>query len=236
MAPAPPPYQEVTGGPSRPLIVRIQVWHFTRGGRSQVHNQGLANAFSRERLQDWIVRPVDDPECDGASARDDFVPVEVVQILFSGLPRWFYCCLLTVVWQVDFENVNGTAGPMLDSQVRGLFARNAPLHVYQYFLSIHSTPHIMNIRPVDKTQRFTGGGRYTYAFVLNSVDIRAHEFAAPAVVAGLEQDQAVSMWVPSTRPDLFARKNVRPADINPVTDSEASLPCILSAPLSTPTL
>lgn len=53
----------------------------------------------------------------------------------------------------------------------------------------------MNIRPVD-TARKLQGGRYTYAFVLNSVDIRAHEFVAPAAVAGLEQDQAVSLSVP----------------------------------------
>ncbi len=80
MAQAPPSYQKVTEVPRSPLVVRLQVWHFSRGGRCPAYNEGLADTFSREGMQDWVARPVHDPEYDSASARDDFVPVEVTRL------------------------------------------------------------------------------------------------------------------------------------------------------------
>lgn len=97
--------------------------------------------------------------------------------------------------KVDFENVNlkPPSSALLESQVRSLFTRIAPLHVYQYFLAIHSTPHVMNIRPASAGQACRGN--YTYASVLNSLDIRAYEFVLPAATTTAEQDQVVSLSV-----------------------------------------
>ncbi|GAB1312793.1 hypothetical protein MFIFM68171_03003 [Madurella fahalii] len=163
----PPTYEEVTDGPPGPLVVRLQVWHFARGGKSPAYNRKLADSFALCNMQDWAARPADDAEPD-TSYRDDFAPVEV-----------------------DFENLHPNASrALLETQVRDLFVRIAPFHVYVCFLSIRICPHIMNIRPIGMAE--TNRARYTHAFVLNCLDVRARELPLPAG-ASAEQDELLSL-------------------------------------------
>jgi hypothetical protein len=58
--------------------------------------------------------------------------------------------------------------------VRELFFKIAPQFIFQFFIQIRSTPHNLNIFPVDVPEEFYS--RYTHACMLNRLGIRVDAF------------------------------------------------------------
>lgn len=80
----PPNYEDVetiTVDPNPKLLLRLEVWHFSSDGRSQKKNKRFAEAFKEASLENWDVKEVAVIEPDGASNRDDFVPIQARNFL-----------------------------------------------------------------------------------------------------------------------------------------------------------
>ncbi|KAI8713756.1 hypothetical protein NCS52_01221100 [Fusarium sp. LHS14.1] len=168
MSSQPPPlYEEVitedraAQGPPSALTVHLQVWHYRAEGRSPLNNNGLTALFRAHNLQAWEVIPFEADGVTGLSSHDQYVPVEV---------RFRHR-----VWAYNDPGEN----PMAD--VRELFFKTAPQFIYQFFVSINSTPHNLNIFPVDVPENFSS--RYTHAFRLNQLSIRVNTFIVPSPAA-----------------------------------------------------
>ncbi|EEU36012.1 uncharacterized protein NECHADRAFT_101759 [Fusarium vanettenii 77-13-4] len=160
----PPLYEEVIAEdraaqePPSALTVHLQVWHYRAEGRSPLNNDGLASLFRAHNLQAWEVIPFEADGVTGLSAHDQYVPVEV---------RFRHR-----VWAYNDPGEN----PMAD--VRELFFKTAPQFIYQFFVRINSTPHNLNIFPVNVPENFSS--RYTHAFHLNQLSIRVNTFIVPS--------------------------------------------------------
>lgn len=90
----PPPYEEVAPEnanllqPPSALVVHLQVWHYSSGGRSPADNDEFADLFRNYDLQDWEVIPLQLDGATGLSALDKYVPVEVMRGHFSLSPSY----------------------------------------------------------------------------------------------------------------------------------------------------
>lgn len=160
----PPLYEEVIAedqaaqGPPSALIVHLQVWHYRAEGRSPLNNDRLAALFRDHNLQAWEVIPFETDGVTGPSSHDQYVPVEV---------RFRHR-----VWAYNDPGEK----PMAD--VRELFFKTAPQFIYQFSVRISSTPHNLNIFPVNVPENFSS--RYTHAYHLNKLSIRVNTFLVPS--------------------------------------------------------
>ncbi|KAH6608418.1 hypothetical protein Trco_001764 [Trichoderma cornu-damae] len=150
----PPSYEEAVVGGSA-LVVHLQVWHYTMEGRSPTANDGLAALFSD--LDDWEAVPLEIDGNTGPNSHDQYVPVEV---RFRHRRRAY-----------------NDPGEHPIADVRKLFFRTAPQFIYQFFIQAHSTPHNLNIFPVNVPKDYCS--RYTHAYNLNPLSIRINSFFVP---------------------------------------------------------
>lgn len=67
------------------LLVRLEVWHYFKLGRSPILNHDLAQLFIALELANWTVKEVEIVEPKGLSSRDEFVPVQVSALSFHPL-------------------------------------------------------------------------------------------------------------------------------------------------------
>jgi hypothetical protein len=63
------------------------------------------------------------------------------------------------------------------ADVRKLFFKVAPQFIYQFFVEISSTPHNLNIFPVDVPEEFRS--RYTHAYYLHPLSLSVNAFFVP---------------------------------------------------------
>lgn len=76
--------------------------------------------------------------------------------------------------------------------VRRLFFKTAPQFVYQFCISNRSTPHNLNIHPVDVPKSFRS--RYTHVYGLNPLHIRINTFLLPDRLRVDEGEDEVQSW------------------------------------------
>ncbi|KAK8932299.1 hypothetical protein VCV18_000833 [Metarhizium anisopliae] len=162
----PPPYEEVAPEnanllqPPSALVVHLQVWHYSSGGRSPADNDEFADLFRNYDLQDWEVIPLQLDGATGLSALDKYVPVEV---RFRHR-TWAY----------------NDPGEHPIADVRKLFSKVVPQFVYQFFIRINSTPHHLSVFPVGVPEEFCQ--LYTHVYVLNRLNITVNAFFVPGPV------------------------------------------------------
>jgi hypothetical protein len=76
--------------------------------------------------------------------------------------------------------------------VRRLFFKTAPQFVYQFCIKNKSTPHNLNIFPVDVPKSFKS--RYTHVYGLNPLNIRINTFLLPERMRTAEGEDEVQKW------------------------------------------
>ncbi|KAH0533323.1 hypothetical protein TsFJ059_001906 [Trichoderma semiorbis] len=159
----PPNYEDVetiTVDPNPKLLLRLEVWHFSSDGRSQKKNKRFAEAFKEATLENWDVKEVAVIEPDGASNRDDFVPI-----------------------QVEFkhnEYTDNDPNGRAQNHVRELFRRIIPAIIFRFFLNIHSKPHTMSL--VARNVSPEHQQRYCQLFIINKLNIRVDQLSISAGV------------------------------------------------------
>ncbi|KAL6697682.1 hypothetical protein J3F84DRAFT_369673 [Trichoderma pleuroticola] len=142
------------------LVVHLQVWHYsTAEGRSPDANREFGALF--QSIQDWTVIDGEIPAVTDLNMQDKYVPVEV-KFRYERL-----------------EYDDPEEYPI--AAVRKLFFKTAPQFIYQFFITKRSTPHNMNIFPVDVEEEFKS--RYTHVYVLNPLQIPINTFKMPDTVA-----------------------------------------------------
>ncbi|KAL7801947.1 hypothetical protein V8C43DRAFT_272356 [Trichoderma afarasin] len=179
----PPNYEDVetiTVDPNPKLLLRLEVWHFSSDGRSQKKNKRFAEAFKEASLENWDVKEVAVIEPDGASNRDDFVPI-----------------------QVEFkhnEYTDNDPNGRAQNHVRELFRRVIPVIIFRFFLNIHSKPHTMSL--VARNVSPEHQQRYCQLFVINKLNIRVDQLLTPAGVDDACIDEIVTRL--STLPNALS--------------------------------
>ncbi|QYS95061.1 hypothetical protein H0G86_002376 [Trichoderma simmonsii] len=156
----PPNYEDVetiTVDPNPKLLLRLEVWHFSSDGRSQKKNKRFAEAFKEASLENWDVKEVAVIEPDGASNRDDFVPIQV-EFIHN---------------EYTDNDPNGRA----QNHVRELFRRIIPAIIFRFFLNIHSKPHTMSL--VARNVSPDHQQRYCQLFIINKLNIRVDQLLTP---------------------------------------------------------
>ncbi|KAK4063984.1 uncharacterized protein Triagg1_9312 [Trichoderma aggressivum f. europaeum] len=142
------------------LVVHLQVWHYsTAEGRSPDANREFGALF--QSIQDWTVIDGEIAAATELNLRDTYVPVEV-KFRYERL-----------------EYDDPEQYPI--AAVRKLFFRTAPQFIYQFFIAKRSTPHNMNIFPVDVEEKEKS--LYTHVYVLNPLQIPINTFKMPDTVA-----------------------------------------------------
>ncbi|KAL7941752.1 hypothetical protein V8C42DRAFT_167622 [Trichoderma barbatum] len=160
MSGKPPNYEDVqviAVDPNPELLLRLEVWHFSHDGRSQRKNKRLAEAFREANLENWDVQDVAVVEPDGASNRDDFVPI-----------------------QVDFkhnEYTNNDPSGGAQNHIRELFRHIFPSIIFRFFLDIHSKPHTISL--VARNVLPDHQQRYCQLFIINKLNIRVDQLLTP---------------------------------------------------------
>ncbi|KAK1246315.1 hypothetical protein MKX08_000117 [Trichoderma sp. CBMAI-0020] len=165
------------------LLVRLEVWHYFKLGRSPILNHDLAQLFIALELANWTVKEVEIIEPKGLASRDEFVPV-----------------------QVDFEHRHCTDNDpngRAQYDVRELFRHVAPALVFQFFLKIGSKPHIMNLFPLNVPQLHKN--KYVQIYPINKLNITSQRFLKPAEV---EDTKAIATLLSTLDDGLSALSQV----------------------------
>ncbi|KAL6860928.1 hypothetical protein J3F83DRAFT_748012 [Trichoderma novae-zelandiae] len=138
------------------LVVHLQVWHYRASeGRSVEANKAFAALFGN--TAEWEVIRTEFHAVAGLNSHDRYVPAEV---------RFRH-----KTWEYDHP------GEAAMAAVRRLFFKTAPQFVYQFCISNRSTPHNLNIFPVDVPKSFKS--RYTHVYGLNPLNIRINTLLLP---------------------------------------------------------
>lgn len=86
MSEQPPSYEDVLATPpvnsNALLLVRLEIWHYFKLGRSPILNHDLAQLFIALELANWTVKEVEFVEPSGLASRDEFVPIQVSALSF----------------------------------------------------------------------------------------------------------------------------------------------------------
>ncbi|KAM0513617.1 hypothetical protein ACHAPE_007667 [Trichoderma viride] len=164
MSEQPPSYEDVLATPpvnsDALLLVRLEVWHYFKLGRSPILNHDLAQLFIALELANWTVKEVEFVEPSGLASRDEFVPI-----------------------QVDFEHRRYTGNDpngRAQYDVRELFRHFAPALIFQFSLEIGSKPHVMNLFPLNVPQLHKN--KYVQIFPINKLNTTSQRFLKPAEV------------------------------------------------------
>ncbi|ETR99116.1 hypothetical protein M419DRAFT_87259 [Trichoderma reesei RUT C-30] len=154
------------------LVVHLQVWHYRASeGRSIDANNAFANLF--RGTADWEVVQTEFHAVAGLNSHDRYVPVEV---------RFRHKAL-------EYDH----PGEAAMAAVRRLFFKTAPQFVYQFCIKNKSTPHNLNIFPVDVPKSFKS--RYTHVYGLNPLNIRINTFLLPERMRTAEGEDEVQKWL-----------------------------------------
>ncbi|KAH0495445.1 hypothetical protein TgHK011_008997 [Trichoderma gracile] len=155
------------------LVVHLQVWHYRASeGRSIEANNAFADLF-RGTAADWDVVQTEFHAVAGLNSHDRYVPVEV---------RFRHKAL-------EYDH----PGEAAMAAVRRLFFKTAPQFVYQFCIENRSTPHNLNIFPVDVPKSFKE--RYTHVYGLNPLNIRINTFVLPERMRTAEGEDEVQKWL-----------------------------------------
>ncbi|KAL6889851.1 hypothetical protein HDV57DRAFT_514658 [Trichoderma longibrachiatum] len=154
------------------LVVHLQVWHYRASeGRSIDANNAFADLF--RNVADWEVVETEFYAVAGLNSHDRYVPVEV---------RFRHKTL-------EYDH----AGEAAMAAVRRLFFKTAPQFVYEFCVRNRSTPHNLNIFPVDVPKSFKA--RYTHVYGLNPLNIRINSFVVPERLRADDGEDEVQSWL-----------------------------------------
>ncbi|KAL7823496.1 hypothetical protein V8C26DRAFT_425574 [Trichoderma gracile] len=155
------------------LVVHLQVWHYRASeGRSIEANNAFADLF-RGTAAAWDVVQTEFHAVAGLNSHDRYVPVEV-HFRHKAL---------------EYDH----PGEAAMAAVHRLFFKTAPQFIYQFCINNRSTPHNVNIFPVDVPKSFRS--RYTHVYGLNPLNIRINTFVLPERMRTAEGEDEVQKWL-----------------------------------------
>ncbi|KAH7311504.1 hypothetical protein B0I35DRAFT_481463 [Stachybotrys elegans] len=144
------------------LVVRLQLWHFCRLGRSKKMNRLLARHFADLKLANWDVHDVAILEPEGRARRDYFVPVEVD---FEHK----YC---------TYHDTNGSA----ESDVRELFQETVPQAILPFLSTSESQDPVRIMKVSCINTQCPSPSRYTHVTFLSRLPIKVETILMPTSI------------------------------------------------------